>query len=74
MKLDKKKKKIFTLLYNIALGGSGTLLYGLDTITENNPSLSLWQKFKHLIFGIIQVIGFVLLIIHSRYNFSRCVE
>lgn len=63
------EKEIMTLLLNIFIGGSGTLIYGLETIClkKKNPPMTRWKKIKHLLFGIIQLVGFSLFVTSFSY-------
>ena len=66
-KLEEKDKKILTLLLNIFVGGSGTLIYGLEIICLKSPPMTRWEKIKHLLFGIIQFVGFSLFVTSFSY-------
>ena len=57
--LLKKEKAIISLIINIFIGGMGTLLYGLSKICENS-NLVYWKKCRHILYGLIQITGFIL--------------
>ena len=59
-KLEKKKMGIIIIFLNTIMGGLGTLIFGLTKMTEKK--LTKWTKIKDIIFGIIQLIGFILLL------------
>lgn len=42
------------------MGGLGTLIFGLSKIGEKK--LTIWIKIRDIIFGIIQLTGFILLL------------
>ena len=57
-KYEKLHKKLFLIIYNIVVAGTGTLMYGLSKICKKQ--LSYWVKIRDILFGIIQLAGFIL--------------
>jgi len=61
--LLRKEKKIISLIYNILRGGTGTLLYGLSNLCDKTNGKGCWQNYRHILYGLIQFAGFILLLI-----------
>jgi len=66
--LLKKEKKIISLIYNILIGGTGTLLYGLSNLCDKTNGMECWQKYRHILYGLIQLAGFILLLISFSFQ------
>ena len=58
---EKKEKGIFVFILNILICGLGTILIGIINLCKEEKSFC--QKVKTLFFGIIQLIGYVLLLL-----------
>ena len=61
-----KQNKIYSLIMNILFGGIGSFIYGFAHIGRNESN-----KCKYIAFGVIQIVGFSLLIfglINSDFN------
>ena len=58
---EKKEKGIFVFILNILICGLGTILIGIISLYKEERSFC--QKFKTFLFGIIQLIGYVLLLL-----------
>ena len=70
--LIQKEKKIISLIYNIVIPGSGTLLYGLSKICERNSCCSnCWITFLHILYGLIQLACFVLFLLSLFFEDER---
>ena len=70
--LLQKEKKIISLIYNIFIPGSGTLLYGLSKICERNSCCSnCWKRYRHILYGLIQIIGLVIFLILLFFEDKR---
>ena len=60
------------MIYNIFLGGAGTLLYGLSKIWEKNIyEAKWWIRYRHIFYGLIQIIGFILFLLSFTYTDGR---
>ena len=59
-KLGEKGLGFIIIFINTIMGGLGTLIFGLSKIGEKK--LTIWIKIRDIIFGIIQLIGFILLL------------
>ena len=58
---EKKEKGIFVFILNILICGLGTILIGIISLYKEERNFC--QKFKTFLFGIIQLIGYVLLLL-----------
>ena len=58
--IDQKKIGVIIIFFNIIMGGLGTLIFGLSKICEKK--LTIWIRIRDIIFGIIQLYGFILLL------------
>ena len=59
-KLGEKGLGFIIIFLNTIMGGLGTLIFGLSKIGEKK--LTIWIKIRDIIFGIIQLTGFILLL------------
>ena len=67
-----KEIKIISLIYNIFIGGAGTLLYGLSKICEKKLyEVKWWIKYIYIFYGLIQIIGFILFLLSFTYTDGR---
>ena len=59
-KFGNKELGVIIIILNIIIGGLGTLIFGISEIFE--AKITKWIKIRDILFGIIQLIGFVLLL------------
>ena len=70
--LLQKEKKIISLIYNIFIPGSGTLLYRLSKICERNSCCSYcWKRYRHILYGLIIIIGFVIFLLSLFFENNK---
>jgi len=60
IEFNQKKIGVLIIFFNTIMGGLGTLIFGLSKICEKN--LTIWTRIRDIIFGTIQLTGFVLLL------------
>ena len=66
------EKKIICLIYNIFILGSGIFLYGLSKICKRDSCCSnWWRKYRHILYGLIQICGFILFLISLYFEDGR---
>lgn len=54
---EKKERSLIIFFLNILIGGSGTLLVGIENFSEEGP---IWNRINYVIYGIIQLLGYIL--------------
>ena len=59
-KFGNKEIGVIIIILNIIIGGLGTLTFGISEIFD--AKITKWIKIRDILFGIIQLIGFVLLL------------
>jgi len=60
IEFNQKKIGVLIIFFNTIMGGLGTLIFGLSKICEKN--LTIWTRIRDIIFGTIQLTGFILLL------------
>ena len=53
----KKERGLIVFFLNILIGGSGSLLVGITNLSQEGH---IWDRIKYLIYGIIQLFGYIL--------------
>ena len=56
---ENKEKGLIVFFLNIVIEGSGTILVGIKRIVEE---VNCWHKIKYMLYGIIQLIGYLLIL------------
>ena len=60
IEFNQKKIGILIIFFNTIMGGLGTLIFGLSKLCEKK--LTIWTRIRDIIFGTIQLTGFILLL------------